>query len=157
MPLHARNQRRAFTVLEGILALALVTTAMLTLLTVFALASSHARLSRDAVLARTVATSVQDEIFAHGLGRQKLPPDWSVGPGGDWTRSYEFPQTVEGRAAAPVHYDVSLTKSLNGNGAFFRTSGEVPPSDVVQVSIKWHESGHDHDETLTYDVTVLNR
>lgn len=151
---HGRNHQRAFSVLEGILALALVTTALLTLLTVFSLASSHARLSRDAVLARTVALSVQDEILAQGLGRNKVLPDWKA-TGNSWTRTYDFAQSIDGRPAAPIHYDVTITRSANGNGAFFAPAAtSVPASDVVQATIRWHEKS---EKTLSFDVTVVNR
>lgn len=158
MQFSARRQR-GFTIMEGILALVLVTTALLTLLSVFTLVSSHARLSRDQVLARTVAATIQDEILAHGLGRSVLPPDYSPGDGG-LKRTYEFPCTVEGRPADPLHYEVVLTPSSLGNGSFFRTNLDtLPASDVVHAKISWREAGREeqHEHKMEFDVTVVAR
>lgn len=148
--------RLGFTVLEGLVAMALVVTALLTLLSVFLLSDRHARANRDDILARTVANSAQDELLARGLGDTRMPCDWELLSGKTgYQRVYRMPVHVEGRAAAPLEYRVEATPGVAGDGGYFSNkSNEM--SDQVHVLVSW-TGPKGRPKRLEFDLTVSAR
>jgi hypothetical protein len=121
-----RNTLRGLGVVELLFALALVVTAIFTLLSVFSKSSRHAVMSRNRTVAILVCHSMLDEFKAHTYGAPA--PE-------NWNEKRETPVTVyvEGR---PQQMEFRKTISY-ANGSFV---GEGPgDSDEVTLKVEWNE------------------
>lgn len=120
------RRRRALGIVELIIAITLMVTAVFTLISVFTRGSRQAVMSRNRTVAILLCHSLMDELKAHRFGT----------PGPDrWREPRETPVTsyVEGR---PQQMEFSKTLSF-ANGSFI---GEQPgDTDEVTIKIEWQE------------------
>lgn len=121
-----RNARKGLGIIELLFALALMATAILTLLSVFSKSSRHAVMSRNRTVAILVCHSMLDELKAHTYG-SPAPENWSE------TREAPVTVYVEGR---PQQMEFRKTLSY-ANGSFV---GEgTGDSDEVTIKVEWNE------------------
>ena len=137
------RQRRALGIIELIIAITLMVTAVFTLISVFTRGSRQAVVSRNRTVAILLCHSLMDELKAHPFGT----------PGPDrWNEPRETPVTsyVEGRAQ-----QMEFRKTLSySNGSFL--GKQTGDTDEVTIKIEWDEgvgknSGH---KELTIKVPV---
>ncbi len=121
-----RRSSQGLGIVELLFALALVVTAIFTLLSVFSKSSRHAVMSRNRTVAILVCHSMLDELKAHTYGSPA--PD-------NWKEEREAPVTiyVEGRPQQ-MEFRKTLTYA---NGSFV---GEgTGDSDEVTIKVEWNE------------------
>lgn len=121
-----RSRRRGLGIVELLFALALVVTAVFTLLSVFSKSSRQAVMSRNRTVAILVCHSILDELKAHTYGSP--PPE-------NWKEEREAPVTiyVEGRPQQ-MEFRKTLTYA---NGSFIgQGAGD---SDEVTLKVEWNE------------------
>lgn len=118
--------RRGLGLVELLVALALVVTAVFTLITVFTRGSRHAVMSRNRTVGILVCHSTMDEMKAHLFG-QPAPKSWD--------EPKQAPVTIylEGRPQA-----MEFTRTISfSTGAFVGKS--AGNTDEVTIKVEWSE------------------
>ena len=119
-------RRRGLGLVELLVAMALVVTAVLTLITVFSRGSRHAVMSRNRTVGILVCHSTMDELKAHNFGK---PAPQS------WDEPKQAPVTIylEGR---PQLMEFKRTISFSTGSFVGKTSGNT---DEVTIKVEWDE------------------
>lgn len=137
------RSRRAFSLVEIIVAVAVLAIGLLTLLSVFKNAYKQSSQSRNRVLAMFVARTFLEEVHAHPFGSPNVPPSWCAQMSsslevarGKWRvdRTYTPAAVlIEGR---PQQLDFWVSVQL-------RTGGFVgnctTPWDEAFITVAWYD------------------
>ncbi len=108
--MHRRNRQRGFTLIEIIIATAVMALALVAVLQVFSLGVSSARRSQKSTIAVTLARNVMEEVASRDL----LEPGREEGELEDYDMSYSIDIT-EGEL--PGLHDVEVAVSWSDEGA----------------------------------------
>lgn len=121
--------RRGFTLLESLIAMAVVMTGLLVLLSVFTLSRRQGDANRSRLYANLVVSNLVEEVLAHRYGTP-APADWS--------QPREPRVVVEGRLVATrIEPRVEVARDQGGNGSLFGATPDI--YDVVRVSATWKD------------------
>lgn len=128
-----RLQRNGFTVVEILIAAALVMFGFFTFFSVFSTSSAHATQTRNRAVANLLAQSYMEEFKAHNYG-DPAPVSWTT------EEDRPFRMVINGRETA-FKFHKSITFS---NGSFI---GKSPKNqDLAKIVITWKEL-HGSDQT----------
>lgn len=119
-------RKRGFTLVEVLMALAVIAVALLVFLSVFSSSGHHAVQSRNRTVAVMLAQTLLDEFEAHPYGEPEPP---------SWQETTEEPVTVwvQGRKQEMVfHKEITCA-----NGSFVGDSTEN--QDLITLTITWSE------------------
>lgn len=136
--------RRGFTLLESLIAMAVVMTGLLILLSVFTLSRRQGDANRSRLYANQVVSNLMEEVLSHRYGTP-APADWS--------QPREPRVIVEGRQVATrIVPRVEIATDQGGNGSLFGQSQEV--YDVVRVSASWKGERDGRQQEVSAILTV---
>lgn len=136
--------RKGFSLLESLIALAVVMTGLLVLLSVFTLSRRQGDENRSRLYGKLIVRNLVEEVLAHRYGTP-APPDWS--------QEQEPRVVVEGRTVVTrITTRVETALDQGGNGSLF---GKTPQtSDVVRVTASWKDEHDGSTQEVSAVVTV---
>lgn len=140
---------RAFTIVEVLVAAAVLLVGITVIVSSFTMQLRHSSLTRDALMGHLVMENLVEEVLAHPYGRQ-APSSWNSEP-------VQFDWVVEGRRVSNAyHRKVEIDPKL-GNGSFFgKTTG---PNDRVHLEVRWTTAAGTgssaEDKSLSVELTVV--
>lgn len=143
-------KRRGLSLIEVLIACAVLLIALLVLITSYSQSLRQATQTRERQLALIVADNLLERVRAHPYGTSK-PDDWGSEKS---LQTESFFLVIDGREVQAV-FQTLIDVSDGGNGSFFGRSDK--PHDTLKYSVRWREpqpDGSSLDKDLTFETTV---
>jgi len=122
-------RRRGFTILEVVLALAVIAVAFLVLFSIFGSGARHAVQTRNRTMGMLVAQSIMEDLRGHQYG-QPAPASWPIGPTPK-TESFAF--YVDGK---PQEMVFRKQVTLDNGSLVGAAAGDADRATIV---VSWDE------------------
>lgn len=124
-----KKKSRGFSIIEALIALIIIMSGFLVVISVVAMSMKLSTQSRDRAYAYTVCTNLLEKIKKHRYGDPK-PASWETK---EYTKSAEEILLYKDANVLTTEFEKKVDSA---NGSFF---GAVGDSDTITITITWYE------------------